>query len=316
MKTKILLLTGILLFSLACSLGSILPEEEAKPTAVPAQSEKRCGDGVCDGPENASTCAQDCAAPEQISNEQPSSQQPEPPHQEQEPPGPSSEPPETTADTLIGQVYVDVSVNRQDGEGSCPVSPWGVDHMDGGDYGCSPPMYWFGQRPHATAFQIVSIIPVSEGAWQITAEKPGGGAFQEASMWSDGQRVCEPVSMEGKPFAFSVEGGALDGQIALTLSAIPVEVANWTCDNGNTYSRETTLLRIGWGIAMTGDYNDLSLILEESDRIAPGEYQRVFSADTNPSPANRDHVEVTLEFNCMEQVAEGELRAVACPWEA
>ncbi len=64
MKHTIMLIPLLLTLSLACSLSG-LPgggEEEtiAPPTPTP-QSEKRCGDGVCDGPENARNCPQDCA---------------------------------------------------------------------------------------------------------------------------------------------------------------------------------------------------------------------------------------------------------------
>ncbi len=55
-------LTVLLLSSLACSLGQVVIPISA-PTAVsltPVVSEGRCGDGVCDGPENAVSCPQDC----------------------------------------------------------------------------------------------------------------------------------------------------------------------------------------------------------------------------------------------------------------
>jgi hypothetical protein len=59
--------------TLACSLpglpggGAVTPSEEETPVAPPAgetpASEKPCGDGVCEGPENAENCPEDCAAP-------------------------------------------------------------------------------------------------------------------------------------------------------------------------------------------------------------------------------------------------------------
>jgi hypothetical protein len=55
MKTNIALpLIALLFLALACSLLS--PEQ---PPALP-ESEQRCGDGVCDGPENVDSCPQDC----------------------------------------------------------------------------------------------------------------------------------------------------------------------------------------------------------------------------------------------------------------
>lgn len=56
------LLIILLLVSIACSLTSFSNDAEsadANPSAV--QSEYRCGDDVCDGPENKSNCPEDCA---------------------------------------------------------------------------------------------------------------------------------------------------------------------------------------------------------------------------------------------------------------
>jgi pimeloyl-ACP methyl ester carboxylesterase len=68
MRRSPVFLTGLLLLSLACGFGPAVGNifGTARPitsaTATPlAASEKHCGDGVCDGPEDASTCPQDCA---------------------------------------------------------------------------------------------------------------------------------------------------------------------------------------------------------------------------------------------------------------
>ena len=55
MKRYVLLLSLLFLLILACSLTG---GEENIPSSV---SEKRCGDKVCDGPENTKNCPQDCA---------------------------------------------------------------------------------------------------------------------------------------------------------------------------------------------------------------------------------------------------------------
>ena len=80
MKKTLILIPLLVMLSLACSLvavgseptpsqseGEAVTEGEAvegelKPTAL--QSEKRCGDGVCDGPENATICPDDCPSTE------------------------------------------------------------------------------------------------------------------------------------------------------------------------------------------------------------------------------------------------------------
>jgi len=58
MKRIIFILTFLVLLTIACSLsGDGEAQEEEAP---PPQSENRCGDSVCDGPENAQNCPQDC----------------------------------------------------------------------------------------------------------------------------------------------------------------------------------------------------------------------------------------------------------------
>lgn len=62
-RSAIPLLTILILLALACNL-----EQAAAPTQPPSippgGSEKRCGDGVCDGPENPTNCPEDCPAEE------------------------------------------------------------------------------------------------------------------------------------------------------------------------------------------------------------------------------------------------------------
>ena len=68
MIRKIMLLTLLVFFSLACSLGGLIGgEDSASQAEEPPQSEDRCGDNVCDGPENEKNCPQDCSAQAQQS---------------------------------------------------------------------------------------------------------------------------------------------------------------------------------------------------------------------------------------------------------
>ena len=68
MIRKIMLLTLLVFFSLACSLGGLIGgEDSASQAEEPPQSEGRCGDNVCDGPENEKNCPQDCSAEAQQS---------------------------------------------------------------------------------------------------------------------------------------------------------------------------------------------------------------------------------------------------------
>lgn len=69
MKKTFTLAIVLAVITLACSLIGQTGEDMASPTPTPAedgparlQSERQCGDGVCDGPENSGNCPQDCAA--------------------------------------------------------------------------------------------------------------------------------------------------------------------------------------------------------------------------------------------------------------
>ena len=66
MKRLCISLTTLLLLSLACNFGGVA-NLVATPTSVPAPTQPsgprgHCGDGVCDGPENAGNCPADCPA--------------------------------------------------------------------------------------------------------------------------------------------------------------------------------------------------------------------------------------------------------------
>ena len=70
MKKRMLILVFLLLFTLACSFGGLLGGDDAEvQSAEPLQSENRCGDGVCDGPENQKNCPQDCSEQQQESQQ-------------------------------------------------------------------------------------------------------------------------------------------------------------------------------------------------------------------------------------------------------
>jgi hypothetical protein len=127
-KRSIIMLTLLFLLTSACSspVGAPGGEDSQSDQAPAAGTEKRCGDGVCDGPENADNCPDDCVSspasrPDEASEPAPDKA----PHEE----------------GILGQIYVGVGVQRQDGVGTCGSPPWGVDHIDGGDYTCPPPKY-------------------------------------------------------------------------------------------------------------------------------------------------------------------------------
>lgn len=63
MKRTVLILSVLILLSPSCNLSSLISDSDDTITQnepLP-QSEKRCGDGVCDGPENPQNCPEDCS---------------------------------------------------------------------------------------------------------------------------------------------------------------------------------------------------------------------------------------------------------------
>jgi hypothetical protein len=200
-------------------------------------------------------------------------------------------------------------VTRDASEGTCGSAPWGVDHIDGGDYRCPPPKYWFGYQYDITAQQQLNLIPQGQG-WRLQARTTGGGTYQTALGWSDGNRVCEPIAVVGAPFDFDVSGGVADDEIVLAITTNPTEVATWSCG----YDRETTLVLIDMGLAMSNDYNDISVLLKTTDRFSMSRYRKTFTLDTNPSPQPRDHVAVTLTLSCMAMQDGDTFVESDCPW--
>ena len=261
-------------------------------------SENRCGDGICDGPENIKLCPEDCLG---ILDENGDSQ---------------AAPVEQTEEkSVLAQVFFDVQVERIGGVGDCGGAPWGVDNINGGDFSCPPPKYWYNYELSATALQNLEIVPSGNGIWTITGAKSGGGTYQSVSASSDGQRICAPEKISGNVFEMNTTGSYQDNKISLQFETNPEETTSWVCNQGAGYNRETTLLLIDWGIAMSGDYTDLSLVLSKEDLLTPGVYQKTISTSMNPSPENRDMVEVTIDFKCTQNQAEGVFISIPCPWE-
>jgi hypothetical protein len=214
---------------------------------------------------------------------------------------------------IIAEIFLEGTVTRDDGEGTCGTAPWGVDHIAGGDFSCIPPKYWFGYQFEITAHQQVDLVPRGQG-WVFQPRTSGGGTYQQAAPISDGKRVCKPISIQAAPFNFSVSGAAADGEIVIEIFTNPFETASWECTNGHSYKRETTLVQIDMGMALGGNDDNLSVLLTERNRISEARYQKTFELDTNPSPNPRDHVKVLLTFSCMT-IQDGNTRVEsACPW--
>lgn len=308
---KQIALASIILLVAVLACQFLPTPESTQPTATPPQSQHRCGDGVCDGPENESKCPQDCVSAPVLDEEPGEEGVSEQNNSSGESAPNAAENPGSTG-SVLAEIYVEAHVSRKDGEGTCPTPPWGVDHIQGGDFSCQPPKYWFGYDLKATAHQLLQITPQGQQSWLISGAQAGGGTYQQEAHWSDGNRVCSPVSIEGSTFAFNVEGGYTNSQIELTMAADPGEKSQWQCDQGNSYERETTLLLIDWAVAMSGDYTDLSARLPST---LNGWVRQSFILDTNPSPEPRDHVEVVVDFTCVEKVESDTYKQRRCPWE-
>jgi pimeloyl-ACP methyl ester carboxylesterase len=52
---------GLILGLIACQTTAEAPSATGAPSPTAGKSERRCGDGVCDGPEDAEVCPEDCA---------------------------------------------------------------------------------------------------------------------------------------------------------------------------------------------------------------------------------------------------------------
>jgi len=303
MKHIPLTLASLALLALACNLTG----QQAAPTVQP-QSEKRCGDAVCDGPENAQTCPQDCATAASGGEDAASEAEA------------SGNPPALPADGEVtyGYVYSVVTLDRKAGQGDCGIDPWYSPD-------CSVMAIWWDMHLQAFASTHVIIIPDGQERWVITnhedvASKYGiqlaGGSGEYQTITFD-PAVTNPEcsgEIEGKPFHFQVMGTRENGFTELILSADPVEHAWGSCMQAG-FDWETSHLLYGWAEAISGNPTDLRVEMGDSFRELPGQYTFLREIDTNPSPEKRDHVKAELGFLCTGDTTSGTAAPAPCPWE-
>jgi hypothetical protein len=280
-------------------------------------SEQRCGDSVCDGPENAQNCPEDCAdVPDPRGDDS---------DDKDDDDGTTPVVPKKDEDgeVIVGYVYAHVTLDRTPGEGDCGVSPWGDDP------GCAMGIkIWWGQHLKILAASPVLVIPDGQDRWVITnhgdvtseygidltsvAEKDG--EYQEVAVDFSPTPECSGT-IEGNPFDFQVMGSRQEGQIELIMSANPTEHIYGDCAGTDFDQQNLTNMLWGWAAAISGDPLDLTGVLTDGDMETPGSYFHEFVTDTNPSPENRDHVVAQLGFMCIERESDAVLSSVACPWE-
>ena len=235
---------------------------------------------------------------------------------------------DSDSEQVRAKLHVEVHVKREPGVGDCGSPPWGVDHIDGGDFRCHPPKYWYGYSLVANMTRNdLRITPGKDGEWTLSGAESavhGTGHYHKLSHWSDGQRICSPASIRplSEFFAFEAEGTVNNGEITLQVSTIPEEISSWKCRNGHSYERKTSLLLLNWATAMASSPGrNLQIHLSPKERTAPGAYQLQFAKSMNPSPQDRDFTTVDIQLKCFSPQQNSTSTpwqddTVPCPWES
>ena len=312
MKSLNLLITILIAVSLACTLSGLSGGSEGDiPDQPPPQSNKRWGDGVCDGPENAENCAQDCSAvivEEDTQMEDQEVEQDTPPDQN------------LLTQATVGIVYAEIDLERTAGEGDCGNAPWySAD--------CTSLKIWWGLDLRAVAQSAVLIIPDGNNRWVVTNHPdvvskynidlnnflPANGDFQSAAIDFSPVPECSG-EIEVTDFNFQVMGTYEGGGLELILSANPEEFVEGSCA-GTGFSYNTSDLQYGWAVTLSGDPLDLSFDMNDTFKDQYGKYTFEVEIDTNPSPENRDHVRSLLEFMCIATQPASVMEPIPCPWD-
>lgn len=307
MKRNALFAASILalIFSLACSLAGTIG-----PAATPIVSQNRCGDLVCDGPENAQNCSQDCSAAAAQADEPVGDEQPDPPLD--------------SSEVMTGAVIVEIQLDRTAGLGDCGVEPW---------YSSDCTMntkYWWGLHAKASASAPVLIVADGQDRWVLTSDRdaaaqygidldeydysPYDGKYLEISIDPKTTNPECSASIEGGEFDFEVMGAREEGVTELIFSSNPLEHIRGSCGQAG-FDWETEYLRYAWAAAMLRDPSNLSFQMNETFHTAPGDYQFEVTTDVNPSPENRDHVTVSIQLLCLARESAQVMSPSACPWE-
>ncbi len=232
-------------------------------------------------------------------------------------PSDSSNPAESV---VQGYVYSRAVLDREMSIGDCGVAPWTPSTCMG------PPVHWWGMHLEGVVNLPVIIVPDGENRWVVTNAHEvvddygflsadfdyNRGKYQAASIDPSLTPGCT-AELQGKDFSMQVSGERVGDELTLIFSGEPTEAMSGNC-NGATFSWENHNLLYGWASAMSHDPMDMTAVMSELNKESKGVYHKTFIFDTNPSPENRDHVEVELQFMCVKQLAES-AEPVACPWE-
>lgn len=311
MKHIVFILSILLALSLACSLGGVIGNDEDSPP----QSEKHCGDGVCDGPENLQNCADDCTTSGTISDNEAEN------HKEKKETPEETSTSQNETSTNQGFVIVNLNYDQEAKEGNCGSDVWTVENG-------IPPCYWWGELYQVAMTQMLELSENGDGTWHIEPQKPGNGYYQEAKAWDDDQRCCSPTLVEGESFNFGAQGNYEDGVVSLKFSANPVYYwefenrpdncpgAQLMCPSMNRSADHNRLL-YAWADAMNDNYQDLNSELYVTGEM--GIYRNEFNGTSNPIPDDSVNIRVSIEFQCIapDQTysSNNVYETTACPWE-
>lgn len=244
------------------------------------------------------------------------------------------------SDIYYGQIVVSGKVIRDNGEGTCGISPWSG--------GCTISRNWWGLELRANAYGDFLIIPDGEGRWVLTNipetldqytylgvnsddfnQKNGNYSSTEfAGVDFSSTPGCEGnIKLTGDHFNTQVMGTAKYNYINITLSPQATERITGSCGVMANFDSETSFWRYGVSAIVSGDPNDMTILLGPEDYKPEGissptnqgttynnigYYIRQYTGDTNPSPQNRDHVTVLAQLQCYSD--QGRQEEAICPW--
>lgn len=302
----------MLLIGFCAGCSNPLPSGRDAGQAKNPASEGRCGDSVCDGPENNANCPEDCGSGISRTGS------------EAEQPAMEEKSPQSSSEMMIGLVEAEIQLDRTPGMGDCGVDPWYSP-----DCTMGVKMWWeLHMNAHASA--PVIIVPDGHDRWVITSEQATAakyginladyaateyaGKYTSISINPAATNPECTATIEGPDFDFEVMGTREEGLMELILSANPVEYIEGNCMQA-AFAYDSQFLLYGWAYALTGDKGDLSFQLNNTFMDAPGSYTFEVQVDANPSPEKRDNIKNRLTFLCLAEEAPGVRAPTACPWE-
>ena len=230
-----------------------------------------------------------------------------------------------TKEAYLGVVTLSGEVTRQSGSGSCGIAPWNKD--------CSTYKVWWGVDLVARDAEYVLIIPDGEDRWVVTNlsdvvkdypqyagvfSSTANGYYETTTLdFGSLSSDCDGT-ISGARFPVQISGVRVYDGLKLVLSSQAKETLSGACGT-TSFNYETSHWNYGIAAALSGDPEDMTAILGPEDyhfnsEAGVGTYSHAYTADTNPSPQNRDHVVANVSFACYSKTPDGALET-KCPWD-